>query len=79
MPLRVIVFAELRKNGMRAGHLWKIQQWLALRNRLDYSSFSDFDNTLNNLCNEGIVKEERISNAVNYRLTEKGEAMLYYR
>lgn len=79
MPLRIIMFRELSKNGMRAGHLWKMQQWLALRNRLDARCFDEFNDTIHNLLNEGLLREERNGIAVDFRLTEKGEATLYHR
>ncbi len=77
MPLRKKVFYELNKLNLKSGYIWTFQQYHSHFNvHLNDNEKLQFNETMENLCKEGVVSCSYNGNVPVYRLTEKGENII---
>ena len=79
MNLKNRIFIELKNLKFKNGDLWTAQQWLAFKNNLRRDEKKKLLPVMNELCDEGYFTAEPYDKrSMNYRLTEKCEAILQY-
>lgn len=78
MSLRNKIFEELRRLNFAKDYLWKFQQyWGAFAINLNSLEQKEFQNTMIELCDDGLFQIIDNSNPPQYRLTEKGETVIW--
>lgn len=78
MNLREKIFAHLKKLNFAENYLWTPPQYLnAFLNKLNPVEKKNFSQTMQELCDEDLFTLERDSQFPSYRLTKKGEELLY--
>ncbi len=76
--LRNRIYAEMRRQGLRSGYLWRFQQYHGVfAVRLNEEERAQFYNTLDKFCQEGILKAIPNGTIYHYRLTEAGEQIVW--
>lgn len=78
MNLRETIFAHMRNLNCAENYLWTPPQYLnAFLNKLNPVEKKNFSQTMQELCDEDLFTLERDSQFPSYRLTKKGEELLY--
>lgn len=78
MELKEKIYEHLRKYHFAKNHIWKPQNYLnSFVVNLNPIEHREFENTMRQLCNEGIFKAEGKAELPTYRLTEKGEKEIW--
>ncbi len=76
--MRNKIFNQITANKMKAGHLWRFQQYHgAFAINMSESETKEFYDTISDLCNEGIFEIVPSGSVSNLRLTELGEKTIY--
>ena len=73
------IFEEIRRLKLGKTHVWLFQQYNPFKYSLDPTEQRVFESTMADLCNEGIFVAESNGSVIIYRLTEKGEKIIYSR
>ncbi len=71
------IYEEVRRLNLGKGYLWRFQQYNPFKFSLNPLEQQKFDKTMSDLCDEGIFTAEKDSLVIVYRLTEKGEKIIY--
>lgn len=78
MELKEKIYAYLRENKFAENCVWKPQNYLnAFVVNLNPIENKEFNNTMNQLCNDGIFSIEGNNELPTYRLTAKGEKEIW--
>ncbi len=70
------IFSEIRRLDLRTNHVWTPQMYLPFRAVLGVAVF---DCGIKSLVKEDVIIEEPNAEGIkNYRITAKGESVIYY-
>lgn len=75
--MREKIYEEIRRLSMSQNHVWRFQQYNPFRLNLNPIEQREFSTVMNELCEEGIFTVEKDDSVVLFRLTEKGEKLIY--
>lgn len=75
--MREKIYEEIRRLSMGQNHVWRFQQYNPFRLNLNPIEQREFSTVMNELCEEGIFTVEKDDSVVLFRLTEKGEKLIY--
>lgn len=72
------IFDEIRRLKLAKNHVWRFQQYNSFRyDALNPKEQRDFDSFMEKYCQDGIFTAENDGSVIMYRLTEKGEEVIY--
>lgn len=78
IELKEKILYEMKRTHKKANDIWQFSNCLAFYNKLELSEKNNFDKIMQELCEEDIfIKEEHFNGDYNYRLTLKGEDIIY--
>lgn len=78
MELERKILKEMERTHKKTNDIWQYSNCLAFYNNLKLDEQKNFDYAMQDLCANGIFKKEEYFNgSYNYRLTQKGEDIIY--
>lgn len=77
MDLREKIYHEIRERKIESQGRWVFQEYNLFYNDLNSTEKKEFTYLMQLLCDEEIFEIERDESVFRYRLTEKGENIIY--
>lgn len=71
------ILAELRYRSLGSGNIWLFSNWNGFRNNLNPIEKNWFPQVMSKLVEDGLLLEEQYGSVVQYRITDKGEQVIY--